>query len=114
MRANRRERNHWRIGRHEALHLGGSLIRQLHHRLRHGRVPGVASLANLVAVGFAVPVRRHVQAQRAHGNDQHNCNKRRSPLGRHVRFSLKFTTLARCPAGAQYKTSHRASKPQRL
>jgi hypothetical protein len=104
VRANRRERYQWRLGRHEALHLSGSLICKLHHRLRHRRVPSVASLANLVGASLAVPVRGHVEAQRTHGKDQHNRDERRSTLGYQGSLALKFNTLARCTPSMQYES----------
>jgi len=36
------------------------LIVELHHGLRHGRMPGVASLADLISARLGVPVGGHV------------------------------------------------------
>jgi hypothetical protein len=69
---------YWRQGhvrsfwRYKTLHHSACLVCQLHHRLWHHRVPGVASLASLIAVGFAVPVCGYVQTERAHHDNQQN------------------------------------------
>jgi len=59
------------------------LIFQLHHGLRHGRVPGVTRLANLIGACFGVPVRGYVETQRTYRQRQNDCDKCCPSLRRH-------------------------------
>lgn len=102
VRASSGERGGRRFRRHEPSYRRGALVDEQRQRLRHGGMAGVARLANLVAVG-AVPVRRHVQAQRKHRQDQHDRDERSPPLAHGFQEHQPYPSLALQPLATQFR-----------